>query len=156
MINSVLDKTDLGILDILQRDSRTFYKDIALELHKSVTAIHTRVRRLETEGYIKRYTVILDHKKAGRGLIAYTQVWIEKHSQESMIAFQSEVIKLREVMECSQMTGAFDFLLRIAIRDMDEYNALYNEKLLKLPCVDNMQSFFVMSTVKNETAYLLG
>lgn len=156
MINNVLDETDLGILNLLQKDALMFHKDIALHLHKSVTAIHTRIRRLEEGGYIKRYTAIIDHKKIGRGLIAYTQVQIRQHSQESLSAFQNEVIKLNEVMECCHMTGAFDFLLRIAIKDMDAYNELLMNKLSKLPDVGMMQSFFVMSEAKHETAYILG
>jgi Lrp/AsnC family leucine-responsive transcriptional regulator len=155
MINNVLDDTDFGILALLQNDSRISHKEIAHRLHKSVTPIHIRIKRLQDEGYIKRYTAIVDHKKIGRGLIAYTQVQIKQHSEESLTAFQAEVIKLKEVMECCHMTGAFDFLLRIAIRDMDEYNELLMKKLSKLPDVGVMQSFFVMSEAKNETAYAL-
>ena len=71
------------------------------------------------------------------------------------MAFQAEVVKLDEVMECYHMTGAFDFLLRIAICDMEEYNQLLMKKLSMLPDVGTMQSFFVMSEAKHETAYLL-
>jgi len=156
MINNIPDETDFGILALLQQDCRITHKEIAHRLHKSVTPIHIRIQRLEEEGYIKRYTVIVDHKKIGRGLIAYTQVQIKQHSQESLSAFQTEVVKLKEVMECCHMTGAFDFLLRIAIRDMDEYNELLMKKLSKLPDVGVMQSFFVMSEAKNETAYVMG
>lgn len=153
MIKNELDETDLGILDLLQKDARITHKEIAYLLHKSVTPIHMRIKRLQDEGYIKNYTVILDHKKIGRGLIAYTQVLMKQHSQESLAAFREEVVKLKEVMECCHMTGSFDFLLRIAIRDMDEYNELLNKKLSKLPDVGLMQTFFVMSEPKHETAY---
>lgn len=155
MINNVLDEIDMGILNLLQKDSRIFHKDIAIKMHKSITAIHTRIRRMEAEGYIKRYTVIVDHKKINRGLIAYTHVTIKKHSQQHLSAFQAEVLKLKEVLECCHMTGKFDFLLRIAIRDMDEYNEVLMTKLSSLPHVGKMQSFFVMSETKNETAYLI-
>jgi Lrp/AsnC family leucine-responsive transcriptional regulator len=155
MINKELDEVDRGILTLLQTDARMFHKDIAEKLHKSVTSIHTRIRNLETEGYIIRYTAIVDHKKIGRGLIAYTQVTIKEHSQESLSAFQREAVKLKEVMDCCHMTGDFDFLLRIAIRDMDEYNDVLMNKLSKLPDVGKMQSFFVMSEAKHETAYAL-
>jgi len=155
MINKELDEVDRSILILLQKDARIFHKDIAEKLHKSVTSIHTRIRNLETEGYIKRYTIIVDHKKIGRGLIAYTQVTIKEHSQESLSAFQREAVKLKEVMDCCHMTGDFDFLLRIAIRDMDEYNDVLMNKLAKLPDVGKMQSFFVMSEAKHETAYAL-
>lgn len=155
MTNKQLDPTDTGILRLLQNDARLTHKELGQRLHKSVTPIHARVRRLQEEGYIKRYAAILDPKKIGRGLIVYTQVQLKQHAQESLLAFQAEVIKLPEVMECYHMTGAFDFLLRIAISDMDEYNHLVMDKLSILPDVGMMQSFFVMSEAKNESAYEL-
>lgn len=150
-----LDKTDIGILKLLERDGNLSHKEIAYQLHKTVTPIHARIKRLREEGYIKRYTVIVDHKKVNRGLIAYTQVQLKQHSQESLKAFMGEVVTLPEVMECYHMTGPFDFLLRIAIRDMDEYNRVLIDKLSKLPDVGNMQSLFVMSEAKHETGYML-
>ncbi|MGF7080437.1 Lrp/AsnC family transcriptional regulator [Mucilaginibacter sp. UYCu711] len=148
-----LDQTDRGILRLLQNDGRLTHKAIAYELRKTVTPIHVRIQRLQNEGYIKRYTAIIDPNKIGRGLIAYTQVQLKQHSQESLLFFQQQAVQLSEVMECYHMTGAFDFLLRIAIADMNEYNNLLMNKLSKLPDVAVMQSFFVMSEAKNETAY---
>ncbi|MDB5004423.1 MAG: winged helix-turn-helix transcriptional regulator [Mucilaginibacter sp.] len=153
MINNQLDPTDIGLLSLLQNDARLTHKELGERLHKTVTPIHLRVRKLEEEGYIKRYSAIVDPKKIGRGLIAYTQVQLKQHSQESLQNFQLEVVKLTEIMECYHMTGAFDFLLKVAIKDMDEYNLLVMNKLSKLPDVGMMQSFFVMSEAKNETAY---
>ncbi|MBS1529010.1 MAG: Lrp/AsnC family transcriptional regulator [Bacteroidetes bacterium] len=147
------DQKDLSILQMLQDDSRTSHKEIAYRLHSSITPIHVRIRRLQEEGYIQRYTVLINAKKIGRGLLAYTQVQLKEHSQKALMAFQHEAIKLDEVQECYHMTGAFDFLLRIAIRDMEEYNDLLMNKLSKLPDVGMMQSFFVMSEAKRETAF---
>ncbi|AYL94201.1 Lrp/AsnC family transcriptional regulator [Mucilaginibacter celer] len=149
-----LDKIDLGILKLLEKDARLTHKEIAHAMSLSITPIHARIRKLQEEGYIRRYTAIVNHKMVGKGLIAYTQVQLKEHSQESLRAFMDATIKLPEVMECYHMTGAFDFLLRIAIRDMDEYNKVLIEKLSKLPDVGNMQSFFVMSEAKHETAYM--
>jgi Lrp/AsnC family leucine-responsive transcriptional regulator len=154
MINNQLDKIDHGILNLLQKDAKITHKAIAHLLNISPTPIHVRVKRLEDEGYINRYVAIVDHKKIGRGLLAYTQVQIKPHSQENLAAFRDEAVKLNEVMECSHLTGKFDFLLKIAVHDMDEYNDLLMNKLAKLPKVDNMESLFVMSQAKQETAYL--
>jgi DNA-binding Lrp family transcriptional regulator len=153
MINNQPDEIDNQIMMLLQKDSRMSHKELAHLVHKSVTAIHVRVRRLIADGYIKNYTIIVDNKKIGRGQIAYTQVQIKQHTQERLMAFQNEVIKLPEVMECCHMTGAFDFLLRIAIKDMDEYNSLLVNKLSLLPDVGTMQTFFVLSEAKHETAF---
>jgi Lrp/AsnC family leucine-responsive transcriptional regulator len=150
-----LDQTDLEILKLLQQDARLSHKEIGHQVHKSITPIHARINRLQEEGYIKSFTAILDPKKIGRGLIGYIQVQLDKHSAESLTMFMEEVVKLVEVMECYHMTGAFDFLLRIAIKDIDEYNTLLMTKLANLPGVGNMQSFFVMSEAKHETAYVL-
>jgi len=143
-------------LQLLQQDARLSHKELAYKLNRSVTPIHVRVRRLQEEGYIRHYTAIVNPKKVGINLIAYTQVQLKEHSQEKLKGFQAEVVKLKEVMECYHLTGIFDFLLRIAIRDMEEYNDLLINKLSKLPDVGTMQSFFVMSEAKHETAYSLG
>jgi len=155
MINNQPDETDIGILSLLQEDARLTHKELAHRLHKSITPIHIRVKRLQDEGYIRRYTALVDPKKIGRGLVGYIQVQLVKHSEESLTTFMTEVVKLAEVMECYHMTGAFDFLLRIAIKDMDEYNKLLMKKLANLPGVGMMQSFFVMSEAKYETAYAI-
>lgn len=156
MLNNQLDKQDFEILDLLQRDARITHKEIGNRLHKSVTPIHVRVKRLEEEGYIKKYVAIVDPVKIGRGLVAYTQVQLKEHSQEALAGFQKEAIKLSEVLECYHMSGIFDFLLKIAISDMNAYNELLMTKLSKLPDVGNMQSFFVLSSAKQETAYPVG
>jgi Lrp/AsnC family leucine-responsive transcriptional regulator len=155
MINNKPDETDIGILSLLQEDARLTHKELAHRLHKGMTPIHIRVKRLQDEGYIRKYTAIIDPKKVGRGLIGYVQVQLVRHSEESITSFMKEAVKLAEVMECYHMTGSFDFLLRIAIKDMDEYNTLLMKKLANLPGVGMMQSFFVMSEAKYETAYHL-
>jgi len=96
IIHQQLDDTDSGILALLQKDSRIFHKETAIKLHKSVTAIHNRIRNLESKGYISRYAAIVDHKKIGRGLIAYTKVTLTAHASESLSAFKDEAIKLAE------------------------------------------------------------
>jgi DNA-binding Lrp family transcriptional regulator len=155
MTKYVLDETDNEILRLLQQDARQSHKELAHKVNKSITPIHIRVRRLQELGYIKRFTAIVDAKKIGRGLVGYIQVQLVKHTEESLTAFMQEAVKLEEVMECYHMTGTFDFLLRIVIHDMDEYSTLLMNKLAKLPGVGMFTSYWVMSEVKNETAYVL-
>ena len=109
-----LDKTDKGILKLLEQDGTLTHKEIAYRLHKTVNPIHARIRNLENGGYIKKYRADVDHKKVGKGLICYTQVHLKQHSKESLNAYKAEVVKVPEVMECYHLTGPFDFLLRIA------------------------------------------
>ncbi|MBD1385905.1 Lrp/AsnC ligand binding domain-containing protein [Mucilaginibacter rigui] len=90
---------------------------------------------------IKRFSAILDPKLIDRGLIGYVQVNVERHTEESLTAFMEEAAKLEEIMECYHMTGAIDFLLRIAIKDMDEYSRVLVKKLGNLPGVRQFTSF---------------
>lgn len=149
------DQTDMGILQLLQEDARLTHKELAHRLHKTVTPIHIRVRRLQEEGYIKRYAAILNQDKIGKSLTAFTQVQVKEHSQEGLMAFKNEIIKITEVMECYHMTGSFDFLLRIVIRDMKEYNDVLIHKLAKVKDIGHVESFFVISEIKHETAFSL-
>lgn len=148
-----LDKTDTGILKLLQQDALLSNKQLALELNKSTATIHERVRRLKAEGYIKRSVAILDGKKIGKSLIAYSQVQLKEHTDQALSSFEKEVVKFTEVMECYHMTGAFDFILRIVISDMDAYHSFLRNKLAQLSNIGTVQSFFVMSEIKSETAY---
>jgi DNA-binding Lrp family transcriptional regulator len=149
-----LDQTDIAILRLLQKDAELTNKEIAYQLHKSVATIHDRIRRLKELGYIKRVVAILDRKKINKGLIAFSQVLLNDHAAKTLAAFEKEVVKFPEVMECFQMTGTFDFILRVATTDMDAYHIFYR-KLAALPNITTVQSFFVLSETKCDTAYPL-
>jgi len=150
-----LDDIDKRILALLQKDAEMTDKEIGDKLSRSITAIRSRIKRLKDEGFIRRYTVLLDPAKIGRGLLAYTQITLSKHSQKGLTDFQQQVVLLPEVTECYHMNGTYDFLLRIAIKDMEEYNRVLMAKLSKLKNVRTMHTFFVMSELKYETAYAL-
>ncbi len=149
------DDTDLMILQLLQKNASLTHKEIAFTLHKSVATIHDRTRRLKEQGVIQRTVAILDRIKIGKGLIAFSHVLLNDHMAATLNAFEREVAKFPEVMECFQMTGAFDFILRIATKDMEEYQRFYRTKLANLPNITTVQSFFVLSEVKSDTAYPL-
>ena len=148
-----LDSTDKEILRILQNDAGITHKQLSDQLYKSVATIHERIRRLKKLGYIKKTVVILDRRKIDCNLIAFSQVLLNDHAAETLRGFEEEVIKFPEVMECFQMTGTFDFVLRIATRDMDTYHEFYRHKLATLPNITTVQSFFVLSETKSDTAY---
>ncbi len=150
-----LDPTDIEILKILQKDASMTHKQISDLLYKSVATIHERIRKLKTTGYIKRTVAILDRKKIDRNLIAFSQVLLNDHTAETLKGFENDVIRFPEVMECFQMTGSFDFVLRIATKDIDAYHDFYRNKLATLPNITTVQSFFVLSETKSDTAYPL-
>lgn len=150
-----IDPIDIEILKLLQADATLTNKEISFRLHRSVATVHERVKRLKREGYIKKMVAILDRKKINQGLIAFSQVLLNDHAAETLAGFEREVAKFSEVMECFQMTGTFDFILRIATTDMDAYHLFYRNKLATLPNIRSVQSFFVLSETKSETAYPL-
>ena len=151
-----LDKYDIGILDALQKDCRTSCKKIGTQVGLSETPVQLRIQHMYEDGYIKRFTAILDGKKIGYGLVGYVQAKLAEHTEESLTNFMAEAVKLDEVKECYHMSGAYDFLIRVAITDMDEYSKILMKKLAKLPGKPHFESFFVMAEGKCETGYVLG
>jgi len=148
-----IDPIDLELLRILQRDSSLTNKELADMLHRSPTAIHGRRRKLLEQGYIKRTVAILDRKKVDRTLTVFAHVFLKSHTAEALGDFEREVTAYPEVMECLQMAGNLDFILRIATRDMESYNHLLRERIATLPNIATVQSFFVLREPKSDTAY---
>jgi DNA-binding Lrp family transcriptional regulator len=151
----VLQDDDIRILQLLQHDARLTTKEIADKIGKTPTPVYERIRRMEKEGIIKGYVALLDRSKIDRGLIGFTLIHLKEHSQTMLNNFKKESSNFAEVMECYHMTGEFDFILKIAIRDMQEYNEFLVNKLATLPNVGTVQSVFVLSEGKVETAFPL-
>lgn len=151
-----LDSIDIRILQLLQHDARLTNKELADKLGKSQTAVVERRKKLEEKGYIERYVALLNKDLVGKNLVAFTTVQLKEHSQLVLKAFLKEGSKFSEVMECYHLTGPFDFMLKIAIADMKEYNDFLINKLSTLPNIGMVQSFFVLWEGKVETAYTLG
>lgn len=120
-----------------------------------MATIHERTRRLKEQGFIKRVVAILDRKKINNGLLAFSHVLLNDHTANTLNQFEKEVTQFPEVMECFQMSGTFDFILRIATSDIDEYHNFYRNKLATLPNITTVQSFFVLPEAKSDTAYPL-
>ena len=150
-----LDKLDLQIIHEMLHGDDVPYAELGKKLFVSGGTIHVRIKKLEEAGYIKRYVAILDKDKVGKGLIAFTSVQLREHTQSSLRTFEQKSVKIKEVMECYRLTGNFDFLLKIAIRDMKEYNDFLMNKLSTLPNIGSVQTYFVLSEGKSETAYPL-
>ena len=150
-----LDQDDLRILHLLQHDARLTNKEIADKIGKSVSPVYERIKRLQADGYIKHYAAILDNKLINRSLIAYTNVHLKEHCQSALLQFEKQVAGCSEVMECYHMTGEYDFLLKIAVVDMDAYYNFVVHRLAKMPNIGTVQSFFVLHEAKKDTAYVL-
>lgn len=148
-----LDFVDVQLLNILQHDARLTAKELSAKTGKSITAIHERIRRLEEKQIIQGYVALVDRSRIGKKLIGFTTVKLKEHSDTILAQFEKQVVKLPDVMECYQLSGVADYLLKVAIADMDAYNDFLKTKLAPLPYVKNLLTSFVLVEAKRSTAY---
>ncbi len=146
-----LDETDIKLLNALQKDAKANTKELCDRLHLSKTPVYERMRRLENEGVIKGYSAIIDNKKVGLPLIVFCNVSLAVHDDEHIERFKQDISAIEEIMECYSTGGFYDFLLKIVLRDLDEYNTFVFEKLTKVHGIVKMQSSFVLSEIKHKT-----
>ena len=109
------------------------------------------MRRLENEGVITGYSAIIDNKKVGLPLIVFCNVSLAVHDDEHIERFKKDILGIEEIMECYSTGGFYDFLLKIVLKDLDEYNTFVVEKLTKVHGIVKMQSSFVLSEIKHKT-----
>jgi Lrp/AsnC family leucine-responsive transcriptional regulator len=149
------DAIDVKIVNLLQQDARLTHKEIAARIGKSLNAVYERTRRLERDGVIKGYVALVDNSQVERGQVAFTHVQLKDHSRAALSAFEEEIIKSNEVMECYHMSGTYDFILKVATRDLATYHVFLMDTLFGIMSVGSVQSTFVMKQAKFETAYVL-
>ncbi|ATA72252.1 Lrp/AsnC family transcriptional regulator [Capnocytophaga canis] len=144
-----LDYTDLMLLDELQQDSKQSIKKLAEKVGLSITPVHERIKKLESLGYISNYVAVVNGKLLGKKLIAYCQVKLLRHQGELFEEFEQYISTLDEVLEASYMAGGYDFLLKLVLNDMEEYQRFVVHKISKLEIISNIQSSFVIKEIKN-------
>lgn len=148
----MLESKDQRILCELQRDSRVTMHELAGRVGMSPSACWRRVKALESDGIISRYTVIVDAKKAGFGLSSMVNVSLARHEQKNVDHFIREVSRHPEVLECFATTGEADFHLRVVVENMEAYNEFLDEFIFKLPGVSRVHSNIVLKEIKTDTA----
>jgi len=147
MIES-LDDIDLQILRTLQRNAKLTTKELADAVHLTPTPVFERQKRLERRGYIKRYIAVLDPDKLNQGLQVYCKVKLKQINREIAESFTRRIMRIPEVTECYNTSGAYDYLLKIRARDMKQYQEFVLTKLGDIETVGAIESTFVMSEVK--------
>jgi len=152
-MNIKLDATDIKILDILQREGRITTKALADRLNLTTTPVFERVRRLEREQIIDKYVALLNPKKLDISLTVFIFISLKNHTRSYLEGFVDEMNKFDEVLECYHVAGDFDFFLKIAVKDMDAYEAFLLTKLSVNTNLARVQSSFVLSKNKYSTAY---
>lgn len=144
-----LDKTDLLILKALQQNARITNKELAAKVHLSPSPVFERVRRLENEGYIRKYAALLDAEKLGQGFMVFCSVKLSRMNTEIANDFMDKVKTIPEVTECYNVSGEFDYILKVHAPDMKSYNHFLINVLGRIESIGSIQSAFVMNEVKN-------
>ena len=150
MPHTELDAIDHSILNKLQKNGRLSNVQLAAEVGLSESACLRRVKILEESRVIDRYVMLINQSAIGKPGNVFVRVSLDGQQREKLTAFEAEVTKVSEVMECYLMSGDFDYLLRVITRDNDDYVRVHN-KLTSLPGVMRVQSSFALRTVLGKT-----
>ena len=143
-----LDDIDLQILNILQKRAKLTIKELANAVHLSPTPVFERQKRLERLGYIKKYITVLDPEKLGQGLLVFCKVRLKQINREIAEVFHHRVQRIPEVTECYNTSGNYDYLLKVRVQDMNDYQEFILNKLGAIESVGSIESTFVISEVK--------
>ena len=143
-----MDKTDRKILAELQRNGRASLQEISQAVGLSSTPCWTRMKRMEDTGVIERYTVNLNAEALGLGETVMVQVTLDSHSDNTLEKFGEILAAIPEVMEAYLVSGEYDYLLRIAVKDTKDYERLLREKLYRIKGIRHSKSSFVLRTLK--------
>lgn len=143
-----LDEKDLAILRLLQHNARMTVKEIADQVHLSTTPVHERIKRMEASGVIQQYATLVDHNKVRKGLMVIVYVSLKQHSRTAGAKFIKHIHELNEVIECYNVSGEFDFMLKVVAENMDAYYDFHVNKLSQSENIGHVQSVFVMGVIK--------
>jgi len=152
MSDAELDRTDLRILELLQHDGRITNADLAEKVSLSASACLRRVQRLEQAGVIAGYAARVEPRAVGLGLQAFVRVQLARHDAESIAHFIRRVEESREVVACHALTGDMDYLLHVIVEDLDHFSRFLLDRLLNDSGVADVNSSFVLRTVKQAGA----
>jgi Lrp/AsnC family leucine-responsive transcriptional regulator len=147
-----LDDTDRRILVVLQKSGRISNADLSEKINLSPSACHRRVQQLEQAGYIRDYVALLDPRKVDRPTTIFVEITLSGQADEVLDAFEREVAKVPDVLECHLMAGTADYLLKVVAADTEHFAQIHRRYLARLPGVQTMQSSFALRTVFKTTA----
>ena len=146
-----LDKFDREILRVLQRDATVSMAELSQQVGLSHTPCWRRVKKLEAENIILQKVTLLDSKKLNLGVSVFIYVSLKNHDGESLNDFEKAVQSIDEVVECHTTSGDKDYLLKVVVESIEEYEFILKTKLTNLPLVDHLSSTFALKQVKNTT-----
>lgn len=147
-----LDATDRRILTVLQKQGRITNAELSERVNLSPSACHRRVQRLEEEGYIGAYVALLDARRLNRPTTVFVEITLSGQADEVLEAFEREVRRIPDVLECHLMAGTADYLLKVLAADTEDFARIHRQYLARLPGVAQMHSSFALRTVFKTTA----
>ena len=147
-----LDATDRRILTVLQKEGRITNAELSERVNLSPSACHRRVQRLEEESFISKYVALLDTRKIGKPTTVFVEITLQGQADELLDAFEREVARIPDILECHLMAGQADYLLKIMAEDTEDFARIHRQYLSRLPGVRQMHSSFALRTVVQTTA----
>jgi Lrp/AsnC family transcriptional regulator, leucine-responsive regulatory protein len=147
-----IDEIDRRILNALQKSGRMSNAELAEKVNLSASACHRRVQRLETDGIIRDYVALLDPRTVDRRTTVFVEISLSSQADETLAAFEREVARIPDVLECHLMAGTADYLLKVVAADTDDFARIHRRYLARLPGVAKLQSSFALRTVCKTTA----
>jgi DNA-binding Lrp family transcriptional regulator len=143
-----LDEKDRAILRLLQHNARITVKEISDKIHLSTTPVHERIKRMEEAGVIKQYATLVNHTRVKKGLMVICYVSLKQHNKSAGTKFIKMIQEMNEVVECYNISGEFDFMLKVMAENMDDYYNFHVNKLSEAENIGHVQSVFVMGVIK--------
>ncbi|TGV04639.1 Lrp/AsnC family transcriptional regulator [Flavivirga rizhaonensis] len=148
----VFDDIDRRLLDYLQVDSKQTNKELSNKLNLSVTAVYERIKKLEREGYIDGYVALVNKELVDKAFVAFCHIKLIQHSQDYVVKFEKEVANIDEVLECYHISGDYDYLLKVLVKDIQAFREFMVKKLTTINHIGSTHSMFVINEVKHTTA----
>ncbi|SFD23958.1 Lrp/AsnC family transcriptional regulator [Algibacter pectinivorans] len=145
-----LDPIDLRLLELLQQNGKLTTKEIAIKVNLSSTPVYERIKRLEKTGVIKKYVALVEAEKVGKGLIVFCDITLKEHTKEIGHQFVQEIMFSKYVCECYNISGDYDFRLKVMVRDMKHYQDFVLNELGSIKNVGSAHSTFVMGVIKHD------
>lgn len=146
------DTIDTKLIHLLQTDSKQTNKELSNKLNLSITAVYERIKKLENNGVIDKYVALIKKEKIDKSFVAFCSIKLEKHSHDYVVKFEKEVTKLTEVLECYHISGDYDYLLKILVKDIESFREFLVNKLTSISHIGSTHSTFMINEVKHTTA----
>lgn len=151
-MNKQLDKKDRQLLQLLQNDARMSNAELARRIDLSPPGLQKRLRRLEEAGVIEQYVTLVDREAVGFDMLCFVQVTLQRHEPQAIDRFRHLVKDMPEVLECYHLTGEYDYLMKIVVRNRKHLEFFLMERLTPVQGMDKIRTSLVLSDIKSTTA----